>query len=506
MSSAWQVRAGRRGERDKEALESGLVIVGWPAVTDLLDFSTRADLKAAVETSYPDRSTYVVGNWTGQLWRFSKEMTNGDLIVMPLKSRQRYAIGEITGPYAYRRDPRDDFRHVRPVRWLRTDVVRDEFKPDLRSSLGSLLTICQLTRHNAAQRIRALAAGQQDPGWRHDSSSVDPDTTRTDLWETVEASTKPVRLTVRELLAKWGFSRRTATSLVSVQSDLAERGISTRPAFTNARMDSVVELVPAADEPDSSKGSSEKAAVADTEALEELPTKWLVRAILPDDPSIETVNIGKSLATAITIMLAKDYSQLAVVDDDGNYAGAASWESIGRARLAKADPTLRDATTQVRVIDYDDELFGQIDEIYRQGFVLVRGADRRTLIGIVTANDLAKQFGTLARPFSILEEVELRLRRHTKRCLPDAIFAKFVPRWAKSGNPTFGGYSSMLRDPDNFEQLSWPLDHETFRELLDQARDIRNELMHFSGEALPDSDLALIEGFCAILRTVDQSG
>jgi restriction system protein len=500
MTSAWQVRAGRHGERDQESLAEGLTIVGWGGVPDLGRFDSREALKAALRDCYPQRSNYVIGNWTGQLWRFHRDMREGDLVVMPLKNVRQFAIGEVTGPYVHRPDSTPDCRHARPVNWLRTDIDPGEFEPDLRGSLGSLLTVCRLSRHDAARRIGEVAAGRPDPGWKHASANLDPDATRADLWEAVEIGAPPVKLTVRDLLSMWGYRRRTATSLVTVQSELAEHGLSAKPPFTTARMDSVVELVPIAVEPDATDPEPDS---PEAEAPDDLPTKWMVRALLAEEPAIETITAGKPLAAAVTVMLAKNYSQLAVVDEDGFYAGAVSWESIGRARLATPEPTLRDATTQVRVIDFDDELFSQIDEIYRRGYVFVRGEDRRTLIGIVTANDLARQFGVLARPFSLLEEAELRLRRHTRRCLPEEVIEKATPKWAS--NPTFGSYVHLLETPERFELLNWPLDHRTFLDLLTKAKNIRNELMHFSGEEVPEQDLLAIEGFCATIKAVDQS-
>jgi len=500
MKSAWQVRAGRQGERDQESLADGLTIVGWGGVPPLGRFGSKEALEEGLRECYPHRSNYVIGNWAGQLWRFSREMSEGDLVVMPLKNVRRFAIGEVTGSYHYRPGSAPEFRHARPVRWLRTDVDPGEFEPDLRGSLGSLLTVCRLSRHDAARRIGEVASGRADPGWQHASANLDPDATRADLWEAVETGAAPVKLTVRDLLSMWDYRRRTATSLVTVQSELAEHGVTTRPPFTTARMDTAVELVPIADEPGTADPEPDSPEV---EVADDLPTKWMVRAILPDVPAIETVTAGKPLAAAVTLMLAKNYSQLAVLHEDGFCAGAVSWESIGRARLANPAPTLRDATTQVRVIDFDEELFSQIDEIFRRGYVFVRGEDRRTLIGIVTANDLARQFGALARPFSLLEEAELRLRRQTKRSLSEDLLDEVAPKWAH-GNPTFGNYVRLFEEQHHFDMLNWPLDHQAFLDLLKEARRIRNDLMHFSGDEVPKQDLAAIEGFCATIKAVDQ--
>lgn len=497
MRSAWLVRAGRAGEHEKEALQLDLVIIGW-RVPDLSQFDTKGKLRRALAELFPARSAYVVGNWTGQLWRFAREMTDGDLVVMPLKSENRLAIGEVVGSYRYRADAEEHTRHVRQVRWLRIDVTRDEFDADLRNSLGSLLTVCQLRRHDAPQRIELISRNEPDPGWRHAATNVDPDATRADLWDAVTAGSGPVRLTIRELLAMWGFSRRTATSESVIQAELAERGLTTRPSFTTGAIDSVLELVEVDVEPTDEGANAEAAASED-----DLPVKWLVGAVLPADGDVESVQVGSTLTEAMTRMLATNYSQLAVVDEHGHYQGAVTWESIGRARLSDAEAGLAAATVQVSVVDYDNDLFEQIDEIYRRGYVLVRGEDRKTLIGIVTAHDLARQFGVLARPFSLVEEAELRLRRQVLRTLPEELVSKHVPPWG-NGAPTFGRYHQLLDKPETFRLLGWPLDRETFLRHIDKVVAIRNELMHFSSDTLPAHDLEIVEGFVSMLRTVDR--
>jgi restriction system protein len=164
MRSAWQVRAGRGGEREQEAIDAGLVIVGWESVPDLAGPLTREDFRLQLLARYPGRSIHTVGNWTGQLWRFVHEMAEGDLVVMPLKTQRLFAIGVLGGPYRYRAEAAPGFRHVRSVRWSRTDVEREELGMDLRSNLRSMLTVCRLSRSNAVERIREVSQGRPDPG------------------------------------------------------------------------------------------------------------------------------------------------------------------------------------------------------------------------------------------------------------------------------------------------------------------------------------------------------
>jgi restriction system protein len=82
-------------------------------------------------------------------------MTEGELVVLPLKTSGTIAVGRITGPYAYRDDLGSDFRHTREVEWLAQEVPRDAFDQDLLYSFGAFLTIGRVHRENAEQRILA---------------------------------------------------------------------------------------------------------------------------------------------------------------------------------------------------------------------------------------------------------------------------------------------------------------------------------------------------------------
>ncbi|MEV6256074.1 hypothetical protein AB0L97_22735 [Nocardia sp. NPDC051911] len=143
---AWLIRAGRSGEREARALQHGLAILGWDEVGDLSRYRTWDELKSALRQAYPDAGRALIGNWAGQLWKFETEIQYGDLVVMPLKTHAGYlAVGRVSGSYEFRQDEPKEFRQVRKVDWLRTDIPWDAVRPDLRASLGSLLTVCGLT-------------------------------------------------------------------------------------------------------------------------------------------------------------------------------------------------------------------------------------------------------------------------------------------------------------------------------------------------------------------------
>ena len=131
-----------------------MAVIGWEELADLSKVATRDELAELVRKTYPIVGQNTATNWIGQLWAFRERIQIDDLIVLPLKRQSAIAIGRCTGSYRYRKDL--GACHTRPVRWLRTDIPRSAFDQDILYSLGAFLTVCQITRNNADERIRAV--------------------------------------------------------------------------------------------------------------------------------------------------------------------------------------------------------------------------------------------------------------------------------------------------------------------------------------------------------------
>lgn len=150
----WMVRAGRYGEQEGGALDNNVVTIGWDAMSDLSKYETREELTEYYNEVYPDEGKKTVANGVGQIWRFSKEMQKGDLVALPLKTQSAIAIGEIKGKYEYKKIT-DNIKHIVPVKWLKT-IPRSAFDQDLLYSLGAFMTVCQISRNDAENRVRKM--------------------------------------------------------------------------------------------------------------------------------------------------------------------------------------------------------------------------------------------------------------------------------------------------------------------------------------------------------------
>ncbi|MCQ9182893.1 CBS domain-containing protein [Streptomyces sp. IBSBF 2953] len=526
---AWVVRAGENGEREHKALEEGVLLVGWHGLGDLTEVRTREDIKAAVAAAYPDEGPYTVGNWTGQLYRFVHDIQAGDHVVLPLRSG-RVAVGRVSGGYEYHGDAPDSSRHARRVEWLVKDVDRQSIQPDLQNSMGSLLTVFELSRFAAAERVAALAEGKPDPG-RPDADEFAASLTEpTKLYEEVRrrAADEPLTLSVRDFLAIWGVQRRYPAAVEQIKNDLDERGLATVPPFTEGSIESRIAVVAGGSEPDEA-GTSAMTRLASTGLVDKaFDLTRIIVAGVPDGPGTESetqtvayrvsnlesanrmpefVRVGADLKTAMTLMVLRGYSQIPVLDADGRLRGVVSWESIGRAHMADPGASLEAATTRGQEADRSDDLLNWIGVVQQSGYVLVRDHDHR-VCGMVTASDLTVQFGTRVRPFVLVEEIEQRLRRVVDRHIPlervrAVLPARRASRVHSAANLTFGAYGHLLKAPENWAALGWAIDQEHFLAALEECRQFRNSLMHFSPDPVTDDQLVPAQGFLELLRSMD---
>ncbi len=161
----WVCRAGKRGEDEEACLRDNLAIIGFRDVTDLSRFVTFDALLQELRRVDPENREKRAENRARQLRAFRDTIQDGDIIVLPLKTRSgQIAVGKASGAYRYAVVDGEK-RHVRSVKWLRPDVPRSVFQQDLLHSFGAFLTVCEVTRHEASRRVAGVLEGKPDPGY-----------------------------------------------------------------------------------------------------------------------------------------------------------------------------------------------------------------------------------------------------------------------------------------------------------------------------------------------------
>ena len=212
------------------------------------------------------------------------------------------------------------------------------------------------------------------------------------------------------------------------------------------------------------------------------------------------------LEEAITHMLTNDFSQLPVMTREREVKGIITWASIGsRLAMGKNCFVAREFMEQHHEIRSDASLISAIGIIAEHQYVLVRGHDQK-ITGIVTASDLSLQFQQLAEPFLLLGEIENHLRKFIgQRFTPTELKSVKDPTDPKRvvssvADLTYGEYKRLLENQERWDKLNITVDRKTCIEKFENVRRIRNDVMHFNPDGIPERDLQAIREFARFLQ------
>ncbi len=164
MTKVFRMRLGQNGYYEDRAISEGVLILGWTH-EDVSNF-TLDEIKSAIRKEHPNENPNTVDSWAGMTWKFAKEVLVGDFVIVDLKTRQRVAIGKITGPYT--KGAIDE--HLMPVKWLRQDVDKSNLGKDVQGTLGTQQTISGVGFADAVVRVEHIVRTGKDPGPSSDSA------------------------------------------------------------------------------------------------------------------------------------------------------------------------------------------------------------------------------------------------------------------------------------------------------------------------------------------------
>lgn len=313
------------------------------------------------------------------------------------------------------------------------------------------------------------------------------------------------RVSVRELLALWGATDR-GDQVSQIEADLANHGLVTSPSFRAVTLDTVVSLITPPEE------EAAPTAVVGTADLDDLPVTeddeddggLNVRLTVGNlSPLVGVTSVGphSTIREAITIMVLNDFSQLAVLVNPRKLRGVVTWRSIAQAMHQKADPTFADAIDPlVEAVPYDRDLFEVLPSLRKRDFVFVKD-ESEIIAGIVTTADVAQRYGEMATPFFQLGELDQTLRWVLSRAIDVETIQQLCNRTITSFDQlSMGDYQRVMENRDVWERLGWPLDRATFISRLREIRLIRNKVMHFHPDPVPEDAVDKLRRFNSLLH------
>lgn len=333
--------------------------------------------------------------------------------------------------------------------------------------------------------------------------------------KTAAESLSPMRMTVRELIGVWGARGRDFDVKERVDADLANNGMTTEPDFRAVALDDMVAVVLTTQTPATEASASLTEGAPPSTTLRQLKLAasedegaWdhgLTIGNLPSaSKAVCSVAPDATFEEAITLMLMEDFSQLAVMTGPRELKGAVSWKSIAKARNADSDAKLSAAIIKANPVPYTADLIGMLPLIQSQEFVFVSGIDR-SVTGIITLADVVEVYGQMASPFFMIGRIDQSLRRIVEAvfsmddiislCDPDGLRDLSSP-----DQLTMGDYQRILENADCWTKLNWPLHRKTFSARLDDLAKVRNNVMHFNNDPLPDDVVSMLQNFVDVLQ------
>jgi len=215
------------------------------------------------------------------------------------------------------------------------------------------------------------------------------------------------------------------------------------------------------------------------------------------------VSPEETIETALGLMIQNNFSQLPIVDEEGNLLGIISDQSILRAdfhtggNISLLGLPVNHCLEKSEVVTKEEDIFKVIELLESQYAVVV--VEGRSPLAILTFYDINMFFRDLSEGLIFVEDIELTLRQAIESVYhSDEEFQVALKR-------SIGSNSGVSRDAERkLDSLSlWEITNlisnktnweefkhlfssrEIFMQYMEKIREIRNQLMHFRGELDP---------------------
>ncbi|MFI7517476.1 CBS domain-containing protein [Micromonospora echinofusca] len=326
-----------------------------------------------------------------------------------------------------------------------------------------------------------------------------------------EAGT-PTAMTARELIELWGVEDRDSDAAPQIATDLANFGLTTVPDFNAVDLDQTVRLLRFGMAPPPTAEGTEETTEETTSGVDEETGGTIgltLGNLLPSRSSLASVTPTSTFDEAITAMELDDFSQLPVLANPYKIHGVVSWKTITKARAHNPEATFSDAIDpDVHVFDYDRRLIDVLHTLLEYEFIFVRNHERK-IAGIITAADVVRTYHQTATPFILIGEID----RELHQLILDAFDEARIRDACVHAGLTFDGldkmsishYHAVLGNEECWNDLGWRLQRKRLVSRLNEIREIRNRVMHFSKDAVRDGDVEMIQNFLKTIRRYNGS-
>lgn len=227
---------------------------------------------------------------------------------------------------------------------------------------------------------------------------------------------------------------------------------------------------------------------------------YLVSSLIPEEQQPAMIPHDMPVLEAIEYMEEKGYSQLPVISWS-SVIGVFSYRSFSKGVLEiELEPyesitelSVGDFVERLRFADENDNWESILRIIKRDGFILI--GNRTSTRKIITSTDIINFLHRVGKPFVVLAEIELSLRRVIENCVNVANLEECFQNglsqyYAAEKMPAlivelnFNDYVQIIGDSRNWQYFKPFFGHspglrKRTRNALKQVGELRNDAFHF---------------------------
>ncbi|HMN29841.1 MAG TPA: DUF4268 domain-containing protein, partial [Caldilineaceae bacterium] len=222
-----------------------------------------------------------------------------------------------------------------------------------------------------------------------------------------------------------------------------------------------------------------------------------VEKLLANRDNVLCARKQDTVRDALVNLMQNDFSQLPIVDDEGNLVGIISEQTITRSyyhvndSVSLFDLTVDHCMTEPVILSPNQDIFEALERLQRTyAIVIVEG---RKPIGLLTFYDTTHFFRNISEGLIFVEDVETTLREYVRKiyATEERMNQGLIHSFGRDGTKprkefdelTFGEQTNLITHPKNWADFeSYFKPQPLFNALMKEARLIRNHLAHFRGE------------------------
>lgn len=322
----------------------------------------------------------------------------------------------------------------------------------------------------------------------------------------IKKSKKQLKVSTKTIISNYGVSRRGWRVIQGVNDLLNKYELTMEPSFETANFYGQVEILP-------KPTIQVNGALKNPKYIDSIPRLGIIKSsdLVNSENKDETLLSIKKESTikeAVSLMALHNFSQLPILTSKRDVYGMISWKTIGKAlAFGKKCEFVKDCFEPIEVLNYDEPLFKAVKIILSKEVILVRDF-KNEISGIITATDVGEQFLILSEPFLLIEQIENLIRQllDDKLTFDDINKVLDVTKYDKEikhlSDLSFGHYVRILENEKLFQKFEIFVDRVILKNMLEEVNVIRNEVMHFSPEALEEKDLIILRKTLDFLQII----